>query len=156
MSIADSIAVTHEVRDTCLCLRAQKAARSMARRFDAALRPFGLSSGQFTLLNAINQESPPGMAELAALLGADRTTLTAAVKPLTHGGAWADRRPLSRDDRRPARPARLSLTAKAEGRALLEQATPAWRACHRALDGCLGEGGADRLRRDLDALANVH
>jgi DNA-binding MarR family transcriptional regulator len=149
MSIADSIAVTHEVRDTCLCLRAQKAARSMARRFDAALRPFGLSSGQFTLLNAINQESPPGMAELAALLGADRTTLTAAVKPLTRRGLVAV--VVDAADRRGRR---LSLTH--EGRTLLEQATPAWRACHRALDGCLGEGGADRLRRDLDALANVH
>ena len=149
MSIADSIAVTHEVRDTCLCLRAQKAARSMARLFDAALRPFGLSSGQFTLLNAINQESPPGMAELAALLGADRTTLTAAVKPLTRRGLVAV--VVDAADRRGRR---LSLTH--EGRTLLEQATPAWRACHRALDGCLGEGGADRLRRDLDALANVH
>ena len=149
MSIADSIAVTHEVRDTCLCLRAQKAARSMARRFDAALRPFGLSSGQFTLLNAINQESPPGMAELAALLGADRTTLTAAVKPLTRRGLVAV--VVDAADRRGRR---LSLTH--EGRTLLEQATPAWRACHRALDGCLGEGGGDRLRRDLDALANVH
>ncbi|HEY1563046.1 MAG TPA: MarR family winged helix-turn-helix transcriptional regulator [Caulobacteraceae bacterium] len=145
MSIADSIAVTHEVRDTCLCLRAQKAARSMARRFDAALRPFRLSSGQFTLLNAINQESPPGMAELAALLGADRTTLTAAVKPLTRRGLVAV--VVDAADRRGRR---LSLTH--EGRTLLEKATPVWRTCHQALEGRLGPGAAERLLHDLEAL----
>ena len=145
MSIADSIAVTHEVRDTCLCLRAQKAARSMARRFDAALRPFRLSSGQFTLLNAINQESPPGMAELAGLLGADRTTLTAAVKPLARRGLISI--VVDSADRRGRR---LSLTA--EGRALLEKATPVWRACHQTLESRLGPGAAERLRHDLDAL----
>ncbi|HEY1878644.1 MAG TPA: MarR family winged helix-turn-helix transcriptional regulator [Caulobacteraceae bacterium] len=145
MSIADSIAATHEVRDTCLCLRAQKAARSMARRFDAALRPFKLSSGQFTLINAINQESPPGMAELAALLGADRTTLTAAIKPLARRGLVAI--VVDSVDRRGRR---LSLTA--EGRALLDQATPVWRTCHRALESRLGPGAAERLRQDLDAL----
>ncbi len=118
----------------------------MVRRFDAALRPYQLSSGQFTLLNAVNQESPPAMAELAVLLGADRTTVTAAVKPLTRRGLIAV--VIDGADRRGRR---LSLTA--EGRALLERATPVWRDCHRALEEHLGEGGADRLRRDLDALA---
>lgn len=145
MSIADSIAVTHEVRDSCLCLRAQKAARSMARRFDAALRPYKLSSGQFTLLNAVNQETPPGISELAAMLGADRTTLTAAVKPLARRGLIAI--VVDSVDRRGRR---LSLTA--EGRALLDKATPVWRTCHRTLERRLGAGAAERLRADLDAL----
>jgi DNA-binding MarR family transcriptional regulator len=146
MSIAESMAVTEEVHDTCLCFRAQKAARAMARQFDNALRPLGLTSGQFSLLNAINQERPPSMAELAALLGADRTTLTAAVKPLSRRGLVS----VSVDtvDRRGRR-----LTITDEGRATLKRATPVWRECHQALDGRLGAGGADRLRRDLDALA---
>ena len=40
-----------EMRDHCLCLHAQRAARALARRFDAAFRPLGLTSGQFSLLN---------------------------------------------------------------------------------------------------------
>jgi hypothetical protein len=39
--------ITHLVRDTCLCLHAQKAARALARRFDVALKPVGITSGQF-------------------------------------------------------------------------------------------------------------
>jgi hypothetical protein len=37
--------VTCRVRDTCLCLHLQQAARALARRFDAALRPLGLTNG---------------------------------------------------------------------------------------------------------------
>jgi hypothetical protein len=38
-------ATTLLVRDTCLCLHLQRAARALARRFDDALRPLGLTSG---------------------------------------------------------------------------------------------------------------
>jgi DNA-binding MarR family transcriptional regulator len=148
MSIDESIAATEEVHGACLCFRAQKAARAMARRFDAALRPYGLTSGQFSLLNAVNQTTPPSMAELAALLGVDRTTLTASVKPMVRRGLI--RVAVDAADRRGRR---LSITA--DGRALLRQTTPAWRACHASLDTRLGEGGAERLRQDLEALAGT-
>src|ERR1700709_2944270 len=70
------------VRDTCLCLHTQRAARALARRFDEALRPVGLTNGQFSLLMSLNRPEPPSMAPVAALLAMDRTTLTAALKPL--------------------------------------------------------------------------
>jgi len=47
------------VRDTCLCLHLQRAARAVARRFDEALRPLGLTSGQFSLLMSLNRPEPP-------------------------------------------------------------------------------------------------
>ena len=34
---------THLVRDTCLCLHVQRAARALSRLFDDALRPVGLT-----------------------------------------------------------------------------------------------------------------
>jgi len=74
------------VRDCCLCLHVQRAARALARRFDDALRPFGLSNGQFSLLMSLNRPEPPGMASVANLLAMDRTTLTAALKPLERRG----------------------------------------------------------------------
>src|SRR3984957_8288726 len=70
------------VRDTCLCLHVQRAARVLARRFDEALRPLGLTNGQFSLMMSLNQPEPAGIAGVASLLGMDRTTLTAALKPL--------------------------------------------------------------------------
>lgn len=50
--------LTIEVRDACLCLHVQRAARALARRFDEALRPVGLTNGQFSLLMALNRPAP--------------------------------------------------------------------------------------------------
>ena len=52
-------AVTLHVRDACLCLHLQRAARAVARRFDEALRPAGLTSGQFSLLMALRPAPEP-------------------------------------------------------------------------------------------------
>src|SRR5260370_34664361 len=74
------------VRESCLCLHVQRAARALARRFDDALRPIGLTNGQFSLMMSLNRPKPPDMAEVAARLAMDRTTLTAALKPLQGRG----------------------------------------------------------------------
>src|SRR6476646_2307990 len=81
-----SYAFTHHVRDRCLCLHVQRAARALARRFDDALRPLGLTNGQFSLMMSLNRPEPAGMASVASLLAMDRTTLTAALKPLQRRG----------------------------------------------------------------------
>ncbi|MGH7024850.1 MAG: MarR family winged helix-turn-helix transcriptional regulator [Caulobacteraceae bacterium] len=147
MSTVDSLDTTHFVRDTCLCLGAQRAARFLARRFDRALKPLGLTSGQFSLLNAVNQESAPTMAQVARLLSADRTTLTAALKPLERAGLVQ-----VSVDQRDRRCRRLALTER--GRARLDSAFPVWRKAHGELEGALGAATAMRLRHELDALAN--
>src|SRR5438094_4398469 len=82
MSTALSYDTTIMVRDTCLCLHLQRAARAVARRFDEALRPLGLTNGQFSLLMSLNRPQPPTIGAVAMLLAMDRTTLTAALKPL--------------------------------------------------------------------------
>jgi DNA-binding MarR family transcriptional regulator len=137
---------TLRIRDCCLCLHLQRAARSLARRFDEALRPFGLTNGQFSLLMALNRPEPPGMGPVASLLAMDRTTLTAALKPL-------ERRGLVRIEKDPGdrRGRRLSLTA--EGTTLLASAVPTWEQTHREVEAMLADGEPDRLRMSLSALA---
>ena len=76
------------VRDRCLCLHVQRAARALARRFDEELRPFELTNGQFSLLMSLNRPEPPPMGPVASLLAMDRTTLTAALKPLERRGLF--------------------------------------------------------------------
>src|SRR3981189_3416838 len=71
---------TLHVRDTCLCLHVQRAARALARRFADLLRPLGLTNGQFSLLMSLNRPEPPKIGSVAALLAMDRTTLTANLK----------------------------------------------------------------------------
>src|ERR1700677_125567 len=77
---------THHVRDNCLCLHVQPAARELARRFDQALRPIGLTHGRFSLLMSLNRPAAPTMGDVAAVLVLDRTTLTAKLKPFRRGG----------------------------------------------------------------------
>lgn len=146
MSNADSLTHRHtlHVRDTCLCLHAQRAARALARRFDAALAPFELTNGQFSLLMALNRPEAPRMSGIAVLLAMDRTTLTAAVKPL-------ERRKLIRVsvDAQDRRGRRLSLTAK--GKALIARAYPVWERAHAELDTQLAD--PERTRQDLRKLS---
>ncbi len=72
---------TLHVRDHCLCLHTQRAARALARRFDRAFRHLGINNGQFSLLMSLNRPEPPAMSPVADLLAMDRTTLTAVLKP---------------------------------------------------------------------------
>src|SRR5437762_9244602 len=134
--------VTRKVRNTCLCLHLQSAARAVARRFDDALRPLGLTNGQFSLLMSLNRPEPATIGSVAALLAMDRTTLTAALKPLQRRGLV---KVMVDDNDRRSR--RLKLTRA--GRALLARAVPIWRRTHTEIDRLLPRSGADRLRRDL-------
>ncbi|MBL8691554.1 MAG: MarR family transcriptional regulator, partial [Rhodospirillaceae bacterium] len=79
-------AVTPKVRDACMCLHVQRAARALARRFDEAFRPLDLTNGQFSLLMSLNAPNPPPIGAVAEVLAMDRTTLTANLKPLERRG----------------------------------------------------------------------
>jgi hypothetical protein len=79
------------VKNACLCLHVQRAARSLARLFDEAFRPVGITNGQFSLLMSLNRPGPARMREVAKLLAMDRTTLTAALKTLVRAlPIWRD------------------------------------------------------------------
>jgi DNA-binding MarR family transcriptional regulator len=140
------IEITHNVRDSCLCLHLQRAARALARRFDAALRPVGLTSGQFSLLMSLNRAAPPTMGQVSALLAMDRTTLTANLKPL-------ERRELVTVTVDPAdrRARRMRLTPA--GRTALAAAVPIWERTHGEIERLLGGSSPERLRADLRALS---
>jgi len=134
------------VCDSCLCLHVQRAARALARRFDDALRPLGLTNGQFSLMMSLNRPEPPGMAALASLLAMDRTTLTAALKPLQR------RRLIKvRADLRDRRGHLMILTAK--GQSLLVRAIPVWQSTHSEVEALLHDGDSNRLRKNLRALS---
>lgn len=136
---------TIEVRDACLCLHVQRAARALARKFDDVLRPYDLTSGQFSLLTSLNRPSPPTIGSVAELLAMDRTTLTANLKPLERRGLVEIA--VDKDDKRSRR---LGITAA--GRALLARAYPVWRDTHTAIEFKIERGSADDLRKALMAL----
>jgi DNA-binding MarR family transcriptional regulator len=122
----------------------QRAARALARRFDDAFRSLGLTNGQFSLMMSLNRPEPPGMAAVASLLAMDRTTLTAALKPL-------QRRSLLKITAHPTDGRARLLTLTSKGKRLLARAVPIWKSTHLAVEDRLGDD-PDRLRRNLRAL----
>ncbi len=145
MDVNLPLTVTHEVRDRCLCLHLQRAARVVARLFDDAFRPLDLTNGQYSILTSLNRPEPPRLGEVAQLLAMDRTTLTAALKPLERRGLIgfaAD--PADRRSRR--------VTLTDAGRDLLKLAVPIWRETHDKLDERLAQNPA-LLRDTLIGLA---
>jgi DNA-binding MarR family transcriptional regulator len=135
------IETVHEIRDQCLCLATQRAARRLARRFDRLFAPLGLTNGQFSLLVALSGRWTPRMGELAEFLGMDSTTMTAAMKPLEKRGLVV----LEVDDA-DARVRRPRLTQVA--REVVAQAVPLWREEHARIQ-------VELVGQDAAALARV-
>lgn len=136
------------VRDNCLCLHVQRAARALARRFDEALRPFGLTNGQFSLLMSLNRPEPPPMGPVASLLAMDRTTLTAALKPLERRGLVE-----VAQDRTDKRSRVLILTE--QGQRVLADAMPVWKSTHQEIESVLEDTDPKALKKSLKSVSDT-
>lgn len=137
-------AAVRHVRDACLCLHAQRAARALARRFDRALAPAGMTNGQFSLMMALSGLGVARQGHLAELLAMDRTSLTAMVKPLARRG-WVQ----VEVDEKDRRGRQLCLSDA--GRSVLAEALTIWQREHAAVESTLPD--PDALRAGLNALA---
>jgi DNA-binding MarR family transcriptional regulator len=140
------LSVTHHVRDNCLCLHVQRAARALARRFDEVLRPLNLTNGQFSLLMSLNRPEAPSIGSVAELLAMDRTTLTANLKPLERRGLVK-----ALVDKQDKRGRRLTITAA--GRVLLSKALPLWKQAHAQTERLITTCSPDDTRAALRALS---
>jgi DNA-binding MarR family transcriptional regulator len=132
-----------------LCFHIQRAARTAARRFDEELRRVGLTNGQFILLMLLNCPEPLGMTELSSRLAIDRTTLTAALKPL-------ERRGLARTNPSPKdlRVKQMLLTDR--GRELLRRAVPIWEEARLKVESRMTGRDLQKLRNTLRKLFHDH
>jgi DNA-binding MarR family transcriptional regulator len=125
------------VRLPCACANLRRAGRVVTRYYDAVLRPSGLHTSQFTLLQALQEASEISQKQLAELLEIDSTTLTRTLTPLRRKGwlkseAGADRREL-----------RLSLTAA--GKREYTRALPYWQTAQQGLEQALGKQNWNHL-----------
>lgn len=134
-----------EIGGACVCLGLRKAARRVARRYDEAFRPLGITSGQFSILAALLREKPAPLGALADTLGMDRTTLNRNLKPLE-----AERLVETTVDDADRRIRGLRLTGR--GRSLLGRALPLWRVAQTDSNRRLGEGGWPGLKARLSAI----
>jgi DNA-binding MarR family transcriptional regulator len=98
------------------------------------------------MLMSLHRPDPVAMAGVASLLAMDRTTLTAALKPLERRGLV--KIVLHKSDRRSRR---MALTP--EGMPLLARALPVWERTHSEVEGRLPTGVAAELRTNLAVLS---
>ncbi|MCB7514746.1 MarR family winged helix-turn-helix transcriptional regulator [bacterium 210917-SL.2.15] len=129
---------------TCHCIQLRRAASRVTERYDVALAPAGLTVGQYSLLAHLERLEPVSVSRLAEELELERTTLVRTLKPVLA-------RQLVADAAEPGRRSR-ALTLTGEGRTLLEQARPFWRAAQEDVERRLGEGGIAALEALLERL----
>ena len=135
-----------DVYTACVCLGVQRAARGVARRYDEALRPTGITSGQFTILSSLLRDEPTPIGALADLLGLDRTTLNRNLRPLE-----AENLVATVSDPKDARVRGIQLTPV--GRKRLDAAIPLWRKVQLDSNQRIGKTGWQDLRPLLDRLS---
>jgi DNA-binding MarR family transcriptional regulator len=117
----------------------------VSRRYDEALAPLALNNGQFAMLALLAGAGPARIQTIAETLAMDRTTVTAALKPLQRRKLV--RVDVARDDAR-ARDAVLTPA----GEALLHKAIPLWRVQQERLNKLLSAEDAEALRAQLGRL----
>ena len=131
----------------CTCANLRKAARSVTKSFDDALRPFDLRATQFTLLATLSNSKKRPLTQLADALGMDRTTLTRNLRPL-------ERRELIRiDSEKDLRVKNVSITKG--GLKLFEDALPEWEKVQLLISGRLGQERWSGFINDLSATTSI-
>ncbi len=134
-----------DVGNACVCFGVRKAARLVARRYDEAFRPLGVTSGQFSILSALLPDRTAALGTLAEDLGMERTTLSRNLRPLIDAALIE-----TAHDPADRRVRGLKLTEA--GQALLDRALVVWREMQQDSLRRLDQGGWSPLKAQLKAL----
>jgi DNA-binding MarR family transcriptional regulator len=121
----------------CMCASFRRAARVLTQHYDTTLRPLGLRSTQFTLLQAFSLAGEVSQGTLGEILAIDSTTLTRTLAIMRRRG-WITSR--SGKDRRERR---LSLSEA--GKAEFKRALPHWEKMQQELRARFGNKQWNKL-----------
>ncbi|MEO8758757.1 MAG: MarR family winged helix-turn-helix transcriptional regulator [Devosia sp.] len=131
----------------CLVTNSRMAARAITRRYDAYLRPFGLTATQLSLLGGLRELAGATVSEIADNRGFDRTTLTRNLDRLEAIGFVVSTHPAHGNGRI------AEITPK--GNALIEQLLPLWREAQAEMQTELSRDTFDLSLKMLKRLAKV-
>ena len=131
----------------CLVSNSRMAARAITRRYDAYLRPFGMTATQLSLLGGLREMAGATVSEIAEARGFDRTTLTRNLDRLEAMGIVASHHPEHGNGRI------AEITPR--GDALLEQVLPLWRQAQAEMQAELSPRTFDDSLKTLKRLAKV-
>lgn len=126
----------------CTCFKLRKLTRAMSRLYDHHLAAVGLKTTQYSVLVNASRAALP-VAELADLLGVERTTLTRNLKPLTDAG-WVELKPGADSRQR-------IVTITELGRDKVKQAYVAWRGAQTEFETLMGRDTVRALHQQLES-----
>jgi DNA-binding MarR family transcriptional regulator len=144
---AQDSALTNDLTEDAVFVRARLLSRVVTEVFDEKLRPFGISSTQFSLLAAIDRMEPATRSEIARLQHLERSTLTRNLRTILSEG-WVEEVREMADGR--SRPIALSTA----GRELLLNAQPAWLAAQSQAEALLGQDATVAVISSADRILN--
>jgi DNA-binding MarR family transcriptional regulator len=121
------------------------ATRVVARHYDHALAPVGLTTSAYSLLSRLEREGAQTIGSLAAGLAMDRSTLSREIAPLVERGLVHAR--AGERDRR-----QRVLTVSKSGAALVKRARPLWAKAQAELAHSFGATKTDALMTGLHDL----
>ena len=125
----------------CTCFKLRKLTRAMSRLYDQHMAIVGLKTTQYSVLvNAARAALP--VAELAEILGLERTTLTRNLKPLLEAG-WVELKPGADSRQR-------IVTITGAGREMLKLAYVAWRGAQTEFEMLVGRDAVRALHLQLE------
>lgn len=133
-----------EVLQNCLLTRTRSIARVITSIYDNALRSHGVNASQFSMLVRIARMNGASRAELGRANHQERSTSTRNLQLLLDEG-WVEEVVPERGRSRP-------IILSPAGRALMENAMPAWREAQAAAKKMLGREGAEALLSIAGAL----
>jgi len=133
------------MRDGCRGVRISRLHRLVARHFDQALRPLGLTLPQLEVLAVLMMRGPLKPTGLANALAVERSTISRNLSVMQQRG-W-----VTLESSPSGRAVSVALTQ--EGIAALAHATPAWTEAQAHLVNLVGADASSTIDSWLDALA---
>ena len=131
----------------CLVSNTRMAARAITRRYDAYLRPFGVTATQLSLLGGLREMPGATVSEIAEARGFDRTTLTRNLDKLEGLGLVTSHHPDHGNGRI------SEVTPKGNG--LIDQVLPLWRQAQADMKAELSSRTFDDSIKMLQRLAKA-
>ena len=134
----------------CLCATFRRTTRALSQLYDDAVRPLGLRTTQFTILQALSLTGEVSQGRLGEILALDSTTLTRTLAIMKR------RKWVAMCQGRDGRERLISLSVA--GREQLDLASPAWQAVQDRLRSELGEERWNALfqqNREMTAVATA-
>lgn len=129
----------------CVCSSLRMATRVVARHYDRALAPAGLTTNAYSLLSRLEREGTQTVGSLAAGLAMDRTTLSREIAPLVERG-YVDSHPGLLDRRQRV------LQVTQTGALVVKRARPLWAKAQAELTETFGSRRTDELMAGLHGL----